>query len=689
VFTLTAAELATRLKDARRRGDWYDFHCRNHDDTEPSASFSDGDRGIVFVCRSGCSSRDVSEAVAKQLGVRVADFFFQRQRRNEDAPPLTLEEFAAAKHLRVAFLAEHGVRQERRGLQLTYLQRDGTPARQQRKRTALSAKDGSEWIKGAGSPIPYGRWLLDAAMEKGELTFVEGETDSLAGWYHNVPVLGIPGAKMAKVLATEDLRAIDKVFIVQEPERAGAEFVAGLAARLRELAWSGSAYVVRLPVKDLHELHVTAGEAFAAQWLAAQQAATPLQFQNAATSEPELIREGLDLALVWPAERIRFALAAVRDGRSGVTGELTVTHAGRRLHWGAFSLASATARETLRKKLEQAAPDVSWGEYLEEVCVRLTAASRDGEPIVELTGRPTAPTLELMPGFLYEGDITLCFADGDTGKSMFALAIGVAVKSGVVLPCGLRCALRLPVAYLDYETTRDTHEHRLGLLSAGLGIDPPAIFYKRMFRPLADEASALAPELVRRHVGLVIVDSMIFALAGGEGAFHEPVTAFYNALRLFAPAASFVLSHVTAADARSGAPARPYGGAFAHNGPRLCWEAKRDLEVTDATAVAFTCTKANNQPRRPEPFGLRFVPGPGRITIEPFDLTEATATVTAGASVTYRVRLALARGIGTPEAIAEDLPARLDTVKRTLRRLRKAGQARERGDGSDTWEIVS
>ena len=98
-----------------------------------------------------------------------------------------------------------------------------------------------------------------------------------------------------------------------------------------------------------------------------------------------------------------------------------------------------------------------------------------------------------------------------------------------------------------------------------------------MVRPLVDDAGTLAAEFARRGIGLVVVDSKMFAVAGGDGAaFHEPITAFYSALRLFSPAASLVLSHVTNADARSGAPARPFGGAFAFNSPRLIWEAKRD-----------------------------------------------------------------------------------------------------------------
>jgi hypothetical protein len=146
------------------------------------------------------------------------------------------------------------------------------------------------------------------------------------------------------------------------------------------------------------------------------------------------------------------------------------------------------------------------------------------------------------------------------------------------------------------------------------------------------------------------------------------------------------LNHVTNADARAGGPARPFGGAFAFNGPRLIWEAKRDQDVTDATAIVFTCKKANNLPRKPEPFGLRFQPGYGTIAVHPFDLTEAAPQATTGASLTYRIRLSLARGIRTPDAIAKELKAKLDSVKRLLRRLREEGQAQETDEG---WDLIS
>jgi AAA domain len=408
------------------------------------------------------------------------------------------------------------------------------------------------------------------------------------------------------------------------------------------------------------------------------------------TRPPTLCREGLDLILTWPNGGPRFELAAIHDGREGVRGELTVISEGRRLSWGALGLSSTAARETLRKKLCLILPELPWSEYLEEATWRMTLAAREGEPLVTLTGQVSSPTRELLPRFLYAGEPTLLYGDGDTGKSLAALAIATAMHSGTRLPCGLKPARPVASAYLDWETSRDTIEARLALISAGLGIDPPGIVYRRMSRPLVDEAAALAAEFARRGIGFVVVDSKMFAVAGEErAAFHEPITGFYNALRLFNPAASLVLNHVTNADARSGTPARPFGGAFAFNGPRLIWEAKRDQDVDDAVALAFVCKKANNLPRLPDPFGLKFQPGDGTITVYPLDLGEAAPKIVAGASLTYRLRLALAVEDQTIPALGKALNAEEATVGRIVRRLRDRGDVIQIGEFKPyLWRLV-
>ena len=60
-----------------------------------------------------------------------------------------------------------------------------------------------------------------------------------------------------------------------------------------------------------------------------------------------------------------------------------------------------------------------------------------------------------------------------------------------------------------------------------------------MTRPLVDEAGALAAEFARRGIGFVVIDSKMFAVAGGDGAaFHEPITGLLQRAQPFAPAAA-------------------------------------------------------------------------------------------------------------------------------------------------------
>lgn len=682
---MTRPAILDRLRGVQQTGKGWVAFCPHHADRVKrslSVKLTEDGRTLLH-CFVGCSVEQVVAAVNMTLA-DLAPPTGNDQRLSQRRTPLTLETFARSKGLPVEFLREHGVREDGVSLLITYRLRKGSLATRQRRRSALAAGDGSSWDGPKGhAPVAYGLWKLDDAMEKGELLLVEGETDALTAWAHNIPCLGIPGADMTKVLTADALQGIEQLYVLQEPDRGGEIFVRGISSRINEFGWPGQAFAVRLSVKDLNELHVIAGERFADELLKAKEAGIPLaDVATPASStflphadgaaEPELRREGFDFTLIWP-DGVRFALTAIRDGREGVRGELTVVREGQRLSWGVWSLPSTQAREVLRKKLDAIAPGTPWGDYLEEAAWCLTEAARQGEPLVALTGTVTSATRELVPGLLYEGEPTLVFGDGDTGKSLFAIALAVTVQSGVALPCGLKPVQAVPAAYLDWETSPDTLNERAGKFAASLGIAPPPILYKRMTRPLVDEVAALAAEFARRGVGCVMIDSMMFAVTSGE-TFYEPITAFYNALRLFAPAATLVLSHVTGEDARRGGAARPFGGAFAFNGPRLIWEAKRDKDVADATAIVFTCTKANNLPRRPDPFGLLFTSeGEGRIRASRFDLGEAAPQAMAGASLPYRLRLTLAHGTQSVEELAKTLGMPEDTVRRTLNRGREKG----------------
>jgi len=390
-------------------------------------------------------------------------------------------------------------------------------------------------------------------------------------------------------------------------------------------------------------------------------------------SAGQLRRIGMDLVLDW-ADGVTCALSAWRDGREGVKGELSVRQNGARLSWGSWALASTTAREALAKRLLSETPEIPWRAHLEEAAWRFTEAVRVGEPLTTLTGQTTAGPALLLPGWLYEGEPTLLYADGDTGKSLTALTLAVAMQTGCALPGALLPVRAVPAAYLDWETTKNTLDERLGRVAVGLGVDPPPLLYKHMTRPLVDEVGRLSVEFAKQQVGFVVMDSKMFAVDGGDGAaFHEPITAFYGAVRMFAPAAVLVLNHVTNADARTGVPARPFGGAFAFNGPRLIWEAKRDQEIEDATAIVFTCRKANNLARKPPPFGLRFASAAsGGIGVQALDLSGVSPATLAGASLTARVSAMVSEPMSL-EMLTEALGAKGPTINRILNRLQDQG----------------
>lgn len=183
---------------------------------------------------------------------------------------------------------------------------------------------------------------------------------------------------------------------------------------------------------------------------------------------------------------------------------------------------------------------------------------------------------------------------------------------------------------------------------------------------------------------------MMYALGGGDernGGLVDQVIRFFNACRLFAPAARLVLNHITAQEAAGKVgTARPFGGAFAHNGPRLTWRATRDPNSTDA-AVTFVCTKGNNLERVPEPFGLQYTPGEGGvILVANLSLSDASPETIEGATTPMKIQIALRdTEPQTEEALVVATGAKKGTVNRTLTRLTREGKLIRSDDEKPTY----
>ena len=405
------------------------------------------------------------------------------------------------------------------------------------------------------------------------------------------------------------------------------------------------------------------------------------------TLEPTVTAMGDDLCFAWPSLTVEARLSHQRDSGEGLYAELAVQLGGTEIHWARLNVASTTAREGVVRKLLQVDRGIPWRALLEHTCRLGAQAARTGEPIVTLQPSRQAPeTRYLIPRLVLRGETTVIHADGGSGKSLLALALGVVAGAAVELPAGLHAGAAVRVLYLDYESCREEHEDRLASLMAGWGLlDPPAILYRRMVRPLTDDAALLRAEISRHQVGLVIVDSLAPA-CGAEPEGSDAAIRTMNVLRSFGSTSRLVLAHVSKAGAeqRSGAT-RPFGSVFVQNLARSVWELRRGGETTEDLVMALYHRKTNAG-RLYAPFALRFRFTPEAVTIQSGDLTQEP-DLALRTSVRYRLEAALLTGQRTTEALMDATGASKDTVARTLRRLRADGRVTL--VGPDSWGLTA
>jgi hypothetical protein len=164
-------------------------------------------------------------------------------------------DLAADKLLPWQFLFNLGVEDEylwhgSRVIKIPYYSAAGEEHSKVRVRTELSGNKGSRWDEDTpGDMIPYGLNKLDLARKQYYLLIGEGESDGWSCWWHDVPYLGVPGATNEKCLHAKMLADIPRVYIIQEPDKAGQGFYKRVHERLRTTGYKGEIYA--LPWKKL------------------------------------------------------------------------------------------------------------------------------------------------------------------------------------------------------------------------------------------------------------------------------------------------------------------------------------------------------------------------------------------------------------------------------------------------------
>jgi hypothetical protein len=240
-------------------------------------SIRDGEHAVLLKCHAGCDNADVFSAVVDFTGLHKSDFFYKKFFTASGEKPVTVAELAEAKKLPVEFFTACGIRDSPRGVLIPYW--DGTTSPRVRLRMALKAGEGSRWDKSTNGKITaYGTWTVPNLAQGRVIYFVEGETDTLTGWYHGLPTLGFPGKATARRILADNphiISGVDHIFVIEEPDDyKERQFLRQVRRGLTDAHWHGGIFPMRLPEKDLSALHVTRGSdgfwpAFKEAWEAA------------------------------------------------------------------------------------------------------------------------------------------------------------------------------------------------------------------------------------------------------------------------------------------------------------------------------------------------------------------------------------------------------------------------------------
>lgn len=394
-------------------------------------------------------------------------------------------------------------------------------------------------------------------------------------------------------------------------------------------------------------------------------------------NQPAIQRDGDTWALSWDNHGVAMGMERLQETRDGLRAELTVESeiAGRVLGPVWLNIISTESQtrfaNACSKRVNGLKPEL-WHALVVQACAVVAKQYRAPSPVVDLSSVATDTDVDyLIPGLVPADETTVVYGDGESAKSLFALRIASSVVLGQILPWGDRPVRVCPVLYLDWETNQRTVAARLRRVALGMQTSAPAVLYRQCFRSLHDELPSVREEVSKKGIGLVVIDSIGFAV-GGALTEDETARGAMNLLRQMSPATRLVVAHISADAARqtTGA-ARPFGSTFFWNGMRSGLELRRAEEGADPESMELGLyhRKANDGEHH-KPIGMRVLFDGRRGAIGFWESTlEDSPDLAARTSLSSRLRTMLRKGSRDSVELAEELDAPVDTVTKTLRRM--------------------
>ena len=368
--------------------------------------------------------------------------------------------------------------------------------------------------------------------------------------------------------------------------------------------------------------------------------------------------------LVWDEQQIVVSLDRLReDSHYQLSGEITVRQDAYHgpLHQARLNLTSTVSRRQIAKFLTSRADEFDWDAIVEQACLLVLRAYREGEPAVEVSNIPLTDGLayRIRP-LITEKQTTLLYGEGGLGKSYIANYLSTLVEQGY--PAEGFEVEPGPVLYLDYESDGPTVARRFRKLHLGLGLaEPSKVRYRYSFRPLASELEELQRICIDHEIALVVVDSAGPA-CGGEPEQADAAIMFFNALRAL-KVSCLVIAHRAKHDQKS----TPFGSVYWWNLPRHIWEISKEQEPgEDGLAVILKHRKVNDG-KLLLPFALRFSFTETAVSVKRTDM-RSDPILRDHLPVRDRLKALLGRGSMAIDAAAEELEVPGQTIRQLVRR---------------------
>lgn len=353
----------------------------------------------------------------------------------------------------------------------------------------------------------------------------------------------------------------------------------------------------------------------------------------------------------WKSDELHCELTVECDlAAAGAVNDHTVSIA-------TFNVSSDRTRAERAKRIQAVTSlrEVPVDRLLEDACQRVLAAERTGQPSVDL--RAIERRAEGAQDLDHYGVViplrhpSILFGDGGSLKSYLALYLAAALAFQ-----GLR------VGFFDWELEAEDHKDRLARM---FGHEEPEIRYARCDRPLTQEIDRLRRIVEVDRLDFAVFDSVAFACDGPPEA-AEVASRYFQALRQLR-VGSLHLAHVTKADTGD---QRPFGSAFWHNGARATWFIKPNDPLPNSPRVSLGIyPRKRNLGALPPPVGLAFDFAPEEVTVSRIAI-DSVPDLDAKLPIRLRMLRLLRGGALSPEAIADELSADAETVRRTLRRYK-------------------